>query len=512
MTTLTVPSADAPEQELDLPSSANAEPSQACRQRGSPSPRTEQIAHTLVIALLFAAPALMCVRVAVANDPDIWWHLSTGEWMLSHHAIPRADLFSRSLAGKPWQAYSWLFELIVTKLFLRLGLVGIVTYTSATLLALTVALYHMVRRLQADFSLSVLITLAASYSMGHLYMPRPWMFTIVFFILELDILMQVRRTGRLRELAWLPVIFALWSNIHIQFVDGLVVLGLALVETVASHWGLGARTRLRSPWLLAAFAGSIFATMANPFGWHIYRVAYDLAAQSGVLNKISELQSIRFRDSVDFCLLFLALAATAALAWGRRLRVFEVGLLAFAAIVSFRSQRDVWVMATVAAAILASTMTGRNRAVLRLPRMVIPLAAIAAALIVGVGFRLLPVNSAMLKTRVAETLPVHAVEAIQAKGYRGPLYNDFNWGGYLVWALRMPVSMDGRAAFYGDEKINRSLATWSAEPDWASDTDLMSSGLVIGPVKAPLTQILRTDTRFQLVYEDKIAAVFVAHK
>ena len=111
------------------------------------------------------------------------------------------------------------------------------------------------------------------------------MFTILFFVLEVDILMIARKTGRLRELLWLPVIFALWSNIHIQFIDGLLVLGLALAEALITSRGIGVKTRLRAPWLFAAMGGSILAATVNPFGWHIYRVAYDLASQPGVLDK-----------------------------------------------------------------------------------------------------------------------------------------------------------------------------------------------------------------------------------
>ena len=474
-------------------------------------PRAEQIANVIVLAVLFASPALMCVHAASTGDPDIWWHLRTGEWMLQHHAIPRIDPFSGINAGKPWPAYSWLFELLSIQIFQRFGLVGILGYTAGMVLAVTVAMRHLVKRLQSDFTLMALLTFAACYSFGHLFTPRPWMFTILFFILEVDILMHARRTGRTRELAWLPVIFALWANLHIQFIDGLVVLGLALVESIAVRWNIGEKTRLSVPWATAALAGSALATLANPFGWHIYRVAYDLTAQAGVLDKINELQSIRFRDLADFALLFLALAATAALAWTRRLRVFELGLLLFAAVVSFRSQRDVWVIATAAAAILASTITGRNPP-LRLPKFASLAAVMLAVFAVWAGFRVMRVNQNLLQSKLATTMPVRAVEVIRASDYPGPLYNDFNWGGYLIWALRMPVSLDGRAAFYGDKIIDRSVATWNAEPDWNADPALTSANVVIGPVKSPLIQVLRMDPRFKLVYEDKLAAVFIARK
>lgn len=498
-------------EELAAPLSSPTEPSGAPVSSVS-NKKSEQFANAFVLAVLFAAPALLCVHAACANDPDIWWHLRTGEWILQHHAVPRVDPFSWPNAGKPWPAYSWLFELLVIKVFQRFGLVGVVGYSAAMVLAITVAMRHLVQRLQSDFTIVVLLTFTACYSLGHLYTPRPWLFTILFFVLEVDILMHARRVGRMRELAWLPVIFALWSNIHIQFIDGLLVLGLALVESVATRWGIGEKTKLPAPWMAAAFAGSIAATLANPFGWHIYRIAYNLAAQPGVLDKINELKSIPFRDLTDYCVLFLALASAAALAWSRRFRFFELGLLLFAVGVSFRSQRDVWVMAAAAATILATTVTGTHRTTVRLPRFTPAVAVVLAVFAVLAGFHVMRVNNKLLETQIAKTLPVDAVNAIRANGYQGPLYNDFNWGGYLIWALRMPVSLDGRAAFYGDQAIDRSVATWSAEPDWASDPELKSAELVIGPVKAPLTQMLRMDSHYKLVYEDKIATVFTAHK
>ena len=486
----------------------------------SPTSRTSTIradlfAQTILLALLFAVPALMCVHFACVNDPDLWWHMRTGEWVLQHHAIPRVDSFS-VFAGKPWLDYSWLFELTVVKLFQQLGLVGIVGYSTAMILAITVALYHMVRRLQGDLSLNILLTFAATFSIGHMYTPRPWLFTILFFVLELDILMNARRTGRLRELVWLPVIFAIWANVHIEFVDGLFVLGIALAETVLARWSTGSHTRIRPAWMGCALVASVLATLLNPFGWRVYAVAYGLMTQGGALNRIMELQAIPFRTPPDFVVLLLALGSTAALAWQRRFLLFETVLLVFAVILSFRSQRDVWVMAAVAAAVLASSIPGRARTEVKSPRIVATLAVIMAGLAVLVGFRAMHVNNSRLEIQVAETLPVRAVQAIREKGYADssnrPVFNDFNWGGYLVWALRMPVSIDGRQNVYGDQRMDRSIATWNGEPDWASDHELMSSGLVIGPVKASLIQILRKDSRFQLVYEDKIAAVFISGK
>ncbi len=147
-----------------------------------------------------------------------------------------------------------------------------------------------------------------------------------------------------------------------------------------------------------------------------------------------------------------------------------------------------------------------------MPRLTPWLASALALPLIAAGFPIFHVNQHRLEARLAQDLPVDAVKKIQTGHFAGPLYNDFTWGGYLIWSLRMPVSLDGRAAFYGDKLIDRSIATWSGEPDWTSDQSLKSAGLVIGPAKSPLTQLLRTDPRFRLVYEDKLAAAFAARR
>jgi len=476
------------------------------------SPRADRYAQMVVLTLLLAGPAFMCLHAAIAIDPDLWWHLRVGEWVSQHHAVPHVDPFSRELAGKPWFAYSWLYELLMFKIQQRFGLMGMVGYSTAMVLAITVAFSHMVRRLQSDFTVSTLLTFGACFSMAHLYTPRPWMFSILFFVIELDILLNARRTGRLRSLVWLPLIFALWANLHIEFIYGLFAVGVAFLESLIARWRKSTDVAIPLFAIASAMTASLLATLANPFGWRIYSVVYSAATDSAALKLVSEMQAIPFRDLADYSLLALALTSVAALAWSRRFRVFETSLLLFAIFMSFREQRDAWLLSAVAAALLAAAIpAGNNLASVRLPRFSGLLATAGAVCILMVTPRVLKLNNAVLKTRLAATFPVDAVQTIQARGYSGPVFNDFNWGGYMIWSLRQPVTIDGRTNLYGNERIDRSVATWAAHKDWADDAELKSAGLVIGPVQSPLIQLLRMDPHFQLVYEDKVAAVFLHH-
>lgn len=474
----------------------------------SPNLRSEQIAQALAITVLYIAPAFLCLRSASVGDLDIWWHLRTGQWIALHHAIPRVDLFSSATVGKSWEAYSWLFSLLNFQLFQSLGLAGIVVFTIGMVLAITVALHHLIRRLQQDFSISLVLTAVICITMSDLYSPRPWLFTILFSVFELDILMHVRKTGRLRELLWLPAIFALWANLHIQFVDGLIILAIALTESLSTIRRADTVPRIRLRPLGLTFVVCLLATLFNPYGWHIYKTAHDLVVQPGAFSLIAELQAMPFRDISDFSVLFLAFACVAALARSRQLLVFETLLFLFAAIVSFRSQRDLWVMAIMAAAILASIIPGRKTPQ-RVPPFSSLLFAAAAIVVLVLSSFVLHVNNARLSTQLSKEFPVRTVAVAKARAYPGPVYNNYNWGGYLIWELRLPVSIDGRAGLHGDERLHRSQVTWTGEPGWATDPQLISAGMVIAPVKAPLTQLLRMDPDFRLTYEDQVAALFI---
>ncbi|MBV8437571.1 MAG: hypothetical protein JOY95_08685 [Silvibacterium sp.] len=428
------------------------------------------------------------------------------------------DMFSRFGAGKPWQAYSWLYELILVRLYQWFRLDGIMVYMGVMLTAIAAALYRLVSRLQPDFTRNTILTMVVLTAISRLYTPRPWLFTILFFILEINILTQARHTGESRKLLWLPPLFVLWANIHIQFIDGLMVLGVAACEPLLGRWWKPYVSRLSARSLWLALAACIAAACVNPYGTGIYKVARALASQPGVLNTVSEMHALPFRSLGDFLLLFLTLAAVGVMFRFHRLFPFETLMLALAVVLSFRSQRDIWFLAVIAAVILAeglpaqstsaeSASQGPQRAAL----WTVPLSIAVTALLVFTSAFATQIRNDRLEGALAEQMPVKAVEIVRERQYPGALYNTYAWGGFLIWNLRQPVSIDGRAAFYGDQRIDRSVKTWTGAPDWSSDPDLKSAGIVIAPVDAALAQLLRMDSRFSVAYEDKIAVVFIAH-
>ena len=80
------------------------------------------------------------------------------------------------------------------------------------------------------------------------------------------------------------------------------------------------------------------------------------------------------------------------------------------------------------------------------------LVGLLAALLLAYSFVIsLPEN-------MAQKVPVQATAWIKQNQPQGPIFNSYNWGGYLTWQLRdYPVFIDGRADLYGNEIIQEWL-------------------------------------------------------
>src|SRR5262249_49730110 len=149
--------------------------------------------------------------------------------------------------------------------------------------------------------------------------------------------------------------------------------------------------------------------------------------------------------------------------WGRKLRPFPLLLLLIGILLSFRSGRDVWFVVLVATPIIADAYTtepSADRFSITRIQIVSCTGVLLLALIVIGWYRHL--SQSDLESAVVEHYPVLAVTAVREHNYPGPLYNDYDWGGFLVWSLRTPpVSLDNRGALYGFERVEQSMKIWA---------------------------------------------------
>ena len=484
------------------------------RNREEPRPvssdRKRWFLDSLLLICLLLMVIVKCNIPASGMEEDIWWHMSTGDWILKHQAIPTHDVFATYTMGSPWIAYTWLFDVLTSKICSVWGLHGILTLTMLLTISFIAAVVMLLSR-NGRMLRAIILSAIVFAATATLIAPRPWLFTCNFAVVELYCLLQAREHGRVIWLAPILPLFAIWANLHIQFIYGLGIIGLFALErplaALLKQPAPDAALPSRSFWVL--LAGSVLSTLINPYGWRLYQVVAQYATQSAPLQVVQEMQAMSFRSVTDWAALFLICWAVFSSGTSGRRRPLMISLLVVCFWFGFRSSRDVWFLSVISALVITESAKSRTPglAKIRLAQW-----GIALPVSLGLAFAVLGspgVSRDALEQAVAKKFPVKATQYIQDHGLQGPLYNPYGWGGYLIWQLPgLPVSIDGRANLHGDVRLSRYVDTWSGHRNWAEDVELRNARTILLEHESPLASILSSDSRFRLVYEDEVASVF----
>jgi len=466
---------------------------------------------TFLLAFIFGLPITLALRTRIYN-PDLWFHLRTGDWILLHHAFPQTDPFAQGGAQRTFIAYSWLFDVMAAKLYSAFGLLFVPISETVLAVAIVLALFLLLRSFRVGLIHAALLIVLATMAIRPLLYLRTWLFTILFFILELWLLFRPGGNTK-RVLIILPMIFVFWANIHIQFIYGLFIVGLFLAEAVFLRFTKWQLTSVAPQWTLTDRALLLLlcglATLVNPYGYRLYKVVADYASQTGVFPYTHETWPLNsHHPSYTVCLIMSATAIWC-IGYYRERRPFVLVFLAWALFVGFHLARDSWALVAASCFVIAATNhhLTKTQEAMRL-RSVLGASALVLILFAGIS-RGRHIDRQHLAASVRQNFPVDAADYIEHNRLTGPLFNTYGWGGYLMWRLPLlPVSIDGRSNLYGSARVERQRRTLSADPGWTQDPSITAARLILLPVGEPLTSVLKVHPCYRLAYSDTLSAVF----
>jgi hypothetical protein len=388
-------------------------------------------------ALVLAAVVLFAP--AVLNDPDTYWHLAAGQWILDHGRVPHVDVFSYSRPGIPWVAHEWLSEVLMALAWRAGGWAGMLVLFAV---AMGAAAWLLVRRLSKAMGGVTLVAASALAisCMAPSLVTRPQLLMLPVLLLWTDELMRAREEQRAPRIA-AALLMTLWANLHGSYVFGFVLaaaFGLdALLEAKGRRW------LIVRDWGAFGVATLAAASMTphGPAG-----LAYPFQIMS-----MASLQGVAEWRAEDFSKLSvfeLAMLATLFVCLSRGVRIRTAPLLLLLGLLqmSLQHSRHELVLAAVAPLILAEPLARAlgqkpGSAPLRTPVLISTLAAAAV---------LCAIRLAVPLTRAdGPESPITALAHVSPGLAAQPVFNDYNFGGYLIFKGVRPF-IDGRTDMYGD--------------------------------------------------------------
>lgn len=430
---------------------------------------------------------------------DTLWHIKTGEWIIKHHCVPKADPFSWTARGLPWHAHEWLWEVLAYGCWRFAGKWGVWGLMTLGSVLFGVGTYAFAYRYSKGWALPTsLITVALS----HLYWSaRPH--TLAYSLFAVWFALFAASESHPKLLCALPLISAFWANIHssapIAPLFALLWLGAEAFGKKEWSW--------KDPRLFGATA-SLLAVAMNPWGFGIFPYMLRASSQTAIVNYVEEWFSPDFHSL--WGKLILIVIAIVLVFWSRvpvKLR-FMMGLSLLMGLVSRRHLVFFFYFSGAGVA----TVLPRIDDIEKLKKAFAIGAALIASISIGAMIMFFPPSWVELPQEKRE-FPIKAVAWMKENGVTDRVFNLYSWGGYLIWS-GIPPFIDGRADLYElsdsgvfeDYKATVGIGD-SLYPDKVFakrgvKTVLFSSGTW-------LDKYLKENRDWRCVYRDSVAVVYI---
>jgi len=485
----------------------------------------------LLVAIVFIAIFAMTVRVVV--DSDTWWHLASGRYIVENRAIPLTDPFSHTRLGTPWIDHGWLAQILLYGLYLLGGWPGLLLGVAALV---TLAFVFVYRQSLGNPLVRAFGVILGAITSSGAWAARPQIISFLLAALVAYLLDRYKRHGG-KALLWLPLVVLVWVNIHGGYAIAFILMLCYIVGEGVNRL-LGHDEDAVLSWRqllnLALVTGlCVLAVGVNPNTWQMWVYPFRTVGIGALRDFIQEWQSPDFHQIWQQPFIVMLLLTVLALARsGRRADFTDLALLATWTTGALLAGRNIAIFALVAVPIFVrygtSALTGQLETLknvgwaqrwLQTLGQPLPgkrgLAALNWLLLALVGVAALVKIYLPLAPGVVEKVarawgPVDAVSYIQTNRLPGPLFNSYNWGGYLIFKLwpDYQVYIDGRTDLYDDAFIRRYLDVVTAGDGWQQTLDDDGINLVLIENNSVLDKFMRISSTWHEVYRDNVAAVY----
>jgi len=468
----------------------------------------------IVIAALF---------VGAVQDPDFWWHIRIGRWMVENGRLPSTDIFTYTVPNHVWTDHEYLTEILMWLIYSSTGAIGIGIFFGLITYA---GFYLMYRQVRREPFVMVGVGLALGAVAGApIWGPRAQMITFALTCLELYWL-QGYLSGRSRALQLIPLLMALWANLHGGWVIGFVWLGVAfMAELIGWAWNpSNPAHRAHVRFLAIITAASAVAVLATPHGFSLYLYPFQTVASAAQEKLIVEWFSPDFHQPFlrPFELMVFLLIVGFAL---RRPSLYDVLLSLVALALAQQSVRNVALFVAATTPVLIRSYSEYWKEIsaargwkLRLPtRRIFALITALALLVVTLATTVHIVNEispSHQKSLTASNYPGGAADWLAAHPEVGTkMYNQYGWGGYLDYRLypqpNRRVFIFGEAALMGDDLLNDYEDIQTLRSNWRTLLDKYGVDYVVYNRGEALANVLVTDPGWKIVYQDSVAVIYV---
>lgn len=280
-----------------------------------------------------------------------------------------------------------------------------------------------------------------------------------------------------------------WVNAHGGHIAGFALLA-ALCAALELEYRLGATARAVSTWELLAIIGlSGVAWAVTPYGFSSVQQTIHHVSDPSRLYVREWLPLWRWSETnagERRALAALLVSSAIAIPWIGKTSLRYWVLLGFALVTSVSAARHLRMMPILVAPVLAAALERGLNCLksLRQTRLELLIAPVSTVVLVIFVYLWASRADAALRFIDFDTPnPANAIAVMRENGFCGNVWNDYDWGGFLIWAAPgSRVACDGRHTLaYSPDLIVRNINFGLTEEDPIETLSRYQAELVLLP-------------------------------
>ena len=472
-----------------------------------------------IVFIAVFVSALLAGSQMLNLDGDLGRDLALGNYILAAHQVPSHDLFSFTKLGQPRPPYEWLAQLLFAIAYHWLNLDSIILLVALVIGATFFIVYYEASR-QSQIPLTALIlTLWAAIASSIHWLTRPHIFSFLLFAIWVSWLERVRKEENLQP--WFfPLLMLIWVNTHGDFIFGILAW-LAYFAGWLWEYAIKSTYLERGKKLLFAGTTSLIATGITPDLWHNWDAVLNNRS-TYILERTAETMPPNFSIPNFWPFAGLMVLAIILLILNRKhIAASHVFLLAGLAASSLVIARNIPLAAIAATPILATWISQSATPKLwskieasfsRIDKSLLGFFWPALFILAAIGLLAHHYSNthATIYNFSPKIFPAQATDWLETHPMQGNMFNDFNWGGYLLYRLwpTQRVFIDSQSDFYGAAFIHKYSDIYNGGPDWDEELTQYKVSWMIVPVNSAIALAAQASDHWKIDYSDKTAVIF----
>lgn len=500
------------------------------------NPQTAKLLFKISILI-----GIFFIALKAPVDPDMFWHLKSGELMWQYQTFPRADWYSFTMSDYPYVDFEWLTELLMFLVWKISGFGGlaasfalIATTTFGILLPKSIA--------KAPFYSTYFLAIAGAFVSSFTFGARPQMLSQFGLALLLFIIAKYKNNER-GKIVWAPpIIFLLWANLHGGFVLGIgfMIFFLALEKFLIAQklrFPGGEWLKLYNPlsieaWkkLAYSFALSLPLTFLNPYGWRMHQETFKAITNQFDKNNVMEWLAPNFHTPEGLIFGFYVIFIIITIMLFKKIDLFSFAVIPVALFFAFQAVRNIPFFIILAIPFLARNLPDLENVFSDMMNKKFIATAAAGFLIF-----FLPINLNLKDTVKTFNNPQELAKAggypdqaldflLNKPEYREKnILNEYGWGGYIIgndkclmtddkkMQCEPKVFIDGRMGYWQlpDRHILKNYMDIEYfSEDWEKIIDRYDMQILFLNKNTVFAKALKFNNNWKNIYEDDLAVIY----